>query len=148
MFSGSYLKSSDLQPGERRLLTIREVKVEEVGEGAEMQEKPVVYFNEEKMGMVINKTNSMNLANVFGENIEGWPGRQIDLLVHQVMFGGRMVDGLLCQPRISQQPAAAPAQWAPPENAPHNMAAPAPQPQLTPEQIIAEYEAQKKTSPG
>lgn len=70
--------------------TMKSVSVETVGQGAEQEEKPVVYFEETDKGLLLNKTNANTIAQLHGPETDGWPGKQITLFATDVDFGGKM----------------------------------------------------------
>lgn len=111
LFPSKYLKASDfVQP---QILTMRViVEREEFGDGSG---KPVVYFNEETRGWVLNKTNSAILKAGYGTP-DACIGRQVELFATQVPMQGRVVDAIRCRVPAPAQPVAAPV--APPEAQP------------------------------
>ncbi len=103
LFPGKYLKASDFaQP---RILTMRAlVEREQFTDGTS---KPVMYFNEETRGWVINKTNGAILKAGYGTP-QGCIGRQVELFATQVPMQGRVVDAIRCRipvPAAVAQPA-------------------------------------------
>jgi len=106
-FPSSYLRAADLGK-QARLVTIREVKLEVVAENE--RAKPVIYFNEQPKGVVLNKTNSQTLAAMFGPETSGWTGRQVELYPMMVDFKGTATEGIRMRQHI---PPAAPTPAAP-----------------------------------
>jgi hypothetical protein len=87
MFPSKFLKAADVGDGERKLVIAR-VAYEEVGEDREM--KHVVYFNGEKRGMVLNKTNALRIEYIAGsDDSNDWPGLEVTLFTELVSFGGK-----------------------------------------------------------
>jgi hypothetical protein len=87
MYPSRFLKAADIGDGER-VLTISGVVFEAVGEDREM--KPVVYFNGEKRGLVMNKTNALRLEYIAGsDDTDDWVGLEITLYTELVSFGGK-----------------------------------------------------------
>jgi hypothetical protein len=100
-FPSTYLKSSDAK--DRPITTtIKAVEMEEVGQGNEKKEKPVLYFEDQKP-MVLNRTNWDELENAFGDS-EDWPGHNIRVKCARTQFQGKSVDGLRIEP-IKPKPA-------------------------------------------
>ena len=94
MFPSRYVKADDVdQP---RVLTIREIVVENVApEGANPENKPVVYFDNAQKGLVLNRTNAGALADLFGDDTVSMCGQSVELFVDpNVMFRGDRVAGL------------------------------------------------------
>lgn len=88
-FPSNYFKSSDLN-GRRLTLQIRACELEDLGG----EQKPVLRFNGQDKGMVLNKTNADALVQAFGNDTNDWRGQWINLFSVRVQFQGRMVDGL------------------------------------------------------
>lgn len=101
---GKYVKAEDLQ-GRRVTVVIESYQKELLGQGADAKEKLILYFQGKTKGMVCNVTNGGKLADMFGDEMDDWIGREIVLGVERVPFQGKMVPGL----RISQAPKRAPA---------------------------------------
>ena len=103
-FPSAYLKSEDIKPHGEVPKIMAGARVEEVGQGDEQEQKPVLYF-QDRTKMVLNKTNANCLKEMFGPETTDWKGREVILHVQKVSFGANMVDGL----RIKHVEAAAPA---------------------------------------
>lgn len=124
-FPSKYLSSHDLN-GMEATLTISNVAMEVMGQ----EQKPVVYFQEAGKGMVLNKTNANTIAQMYGDDTEGWLGKQIILFAMKVEMQGKLVDGLRCrsphqtQPFVPQQPVQAAQGFQTPAQAMPNLAHP------------------------
>ena len=92
-FPSNYLRATDLQ-GKTLLCIIGRV---ERGEES-IQGKPVMYFDGKEKGMVLNKTNAMLLAEVYGPETNGWIGKEVQLYVEKVQFKGELVDAIRVRP--------------------------------------------------
>lgn len=88
-FPSKYLKATDLQ-GREVTVAIRSVVVEKIGDDT----RPVLYFMNKEKGMVLNKTNSMNIALVYGPETDGWIGHSVTLFAAWVDYQGKQVQGL------------------------------------------------------
>lgn len=128
-FPSNYVKASDLQ-GREVEVGISHVTVEEIG-GDRL---PVLYFQGKEKGMVLNKTNAMNISLVHGQNTDNWAGRRIVLFPTTTDFNGRTVDcirakgpqhtgqnhqaplGASAAPLAQPAPAPQPAHNSPPTN--------------------------------
>lgn len=73
-------------------LTITHVGMETIGEGRDAVEKPVVYFEESKAGLVLNKTNGTSIKKLYGPNSDNWAGKRIVLYKTEVQVGSEMKD--------------------------------------------------------
>lgn len=90
-FPGQYLKAADLKGRNVRLI-MREVVVEDLGSGEQRERKPVLYFEKTDRGFVLNKTNAMYIADMYGPETTAWAGKTIVLYPTKVEFSGRLVD--------------------------------------------------------
>ena len=88
-YPSKYLRAADLQ-GRTIILTIAKVVMETLG----TDQKPVVYFNDARKGLVTNKTNAGAIATFAGEEMDSWTGKQIELFPTPVTFQGRTVDAI------------------------------------------------------
>jgi hypothetical protein len=122
-FAGSYFKAQDLP--RPRVLTIQDCTQAKMPEG---ETKPALRFVGEQQQLILNKTNAFCLAEWFGDDTNGWNGRQIELYATTTSFGGRMVPAI--RVRLPQQPAPQPT-VVPPQYPPQYQP-PAPVPQPTP----------------
>jgi len=87
-FPSDFLKTNDLQ-GREVPVTIDRVEMQEVGPDKELL--PVVYFRNKVKGMVLNKTNSHTISDLYGSETNNWAGQKIILWPTQTDFGGRQV---------------------------------------------------------
>ena len=91
-FPSKYLKTSDLG-GRSVKVTIAEVMLEEVGE--ERDEKPILYFKGKKKGVVLNVTNATVLEEAFGDEMDDWTGKEIEIYNDpSIMFGKKKTGGI------------------------------------------------------
>lgn len=109
VFPSKYLKASDLK-GREVTVAMRELVMEKIGDDT----KPILYFMNKEKGMVLNKTNSMNIAIAYGPETEAWAGHSITLFASWVDYQGKQVQGLRVRAVQSQQPAPAQSYQAPP----------------------------------
>ncbi|HEC61932.1 MAG TPA: hypothetical protein ENI27_06715 [bacterium] len=85
-FPSDYLKEADLM-GSPKTFTMVSVSVEKVGDDT----KPVVHFQEDARGLVLNKTNANTISDVYGRETDDWTGKKIELYPHTTEFQGHMV---------------------------------------------------------
>ena len=115
-FPSQYLKAGDLQ-GRTVKVIIDRYTVEDVGD----DRKPVIYFVGKEKGLVLNKTNASEIAFTYGDDMDDWGGKEIELFSMMVSFQGKNMPGLRVRAVRSsapavRQPAPAPAPaHAPPE---------------------------------
>ncbi len=90
-----YLGSYDFQPGEERIVTVNNVKVEAVKTAEGTGDCVVVYFMENYKPMILNTTNGKTLSKLFETPyIEEWKGRSFKLVVKPIKAFGEVVDAL------------------------------------------------------
>ena len=87
-FPSNYLRACDLQ-GRTVTVKIASVGVEKVGQ--EGDTKPVMHFEGKEKGVILNKTKSTTLQNVFGPETNHWIGQIITLAAGQTNFKGELV---------------------------------------------------------
>jgi hypothetical protein len=91
-FPSTYIMASDLN-GQTVTVTIREVKIEQIGR--ERDSKPVLYFVGKEKGLVLNKTNARKIAGIVGDaDTENWTGAKIAIYPTEVEFSGDMVEAI------------------------------------------------------
>ena len=103
MYPSNYVKAADLN-GKPCPLTIRTCVQEELGQGADKERKPVLYFQDRQKGLVLNRTNATVIAEAYGDETGGWEGKPVEVFPTQVQFKGKLVDGI----RVRIQPEAQP----------------------------------------
>ena len=106
-FPSNYVKAADLN-GKPCPLTIRTCVLEELGQGNDKEQKPVLYFNGAQKGLVLNKTNSNVIAESYGDETAGWEGKPVEVYPTQVEFKGKTVDGIRLRIQPAEKPAAQP----------------------------------------
>jgi hypothetical protein len=62
------------------------------------KDKPVLYFAGHQRGLVLNVTNAMAIASLYGDETDAWRGQWITLYPTQCQFGARMVDCIRVRP--------------------------------------------------
>lgn len=103
LFPSKYVKAADLG-GKTVTLTIKELKVEKMGHGAEEERKPVLYFSNATKGLVLNRTNAMTIANLYGDESDEWRGKRISIYPTRVRAFGAMQDAIRIREEIPAQP--------------------------------------------
>lgn len=109
VFPSKYLKADDLEDRDH-IVTIKTVKLEELGQGDETETKPVLYFQEMDKGVVLNQTNWNTIESLYGPESDDWAGKRITLWAnHDVSFGNKIVSAIRVR---SKAPTAVPVQTA------------------------------------
>ena len=108
IYPSKYLAAADLK-GKEVPVVINRVVMEQVGQNNES--KPIAYFEGHQKGLVLNKTNSMNIATGYGPETNNWPGCGVILFPAWVDYAGKSVEAIRVRPSPSahapaQQPAA------------------------------------------
>jgi hypothetical protein len=87
-----YFKAEDVATEKK--LRIKNVSEELIGTGAEKEKKLVVWFTNDERGLVLNRTNNRTIRGAFGDAVDGWTNKIIELFPTQADFRGRMVPAL------------------------------------------------------
>jgi hypothetical protein len=90
-FPSKYLKHGDLG-GKPKKVTISEVLPITMGLPGEQEQKVVVFFEEEKRGLPLNKTNAGVLADTLGDDTDLWPGQEVVLYPDKASYMGKVHD--------------------------------------------------------
>ena len=89
-FPSKYLSAADLQDKPHTLVMSR-VEMETIGGD---DKKPVLYFSKSQKGLVLNKTNSKQIAAQYGDDTDEWEGKPIVLFPAMVDFKGDTVEAI------------------------------------------------------
>lgn len=111
-FPSKYIKAADLQ-GRNVTVKIDRAEFEVIGS----DKKLILYFEGKDRGMVLNRTNSNNIAVLYGDEMEDWEGKEIVLFEAMVDFQGKTVPAIRVrgpQRRSASHQAPATAPSAPP----------------------------------
>lgn len=98
LFPSKYLKAHDLG-GKAYTLTIRTVTLEDVGHGAEKESKLAIAFEKATKLMLVNRTNAMIIASLYGPETDQWKGKAVVVYSARVKAFGAWHDAL----RIKEQ---------------------------------------------
>jgi len=88
MFPSKYLKAADFEDEEASLRISRVVR-EKLKED-DPEEKTIVYFEDERRGLVLNMTNGGSIAYMYGDDSKDWIGKDVVLYQEIVPFKGEM----------------------------------------------------------
>lgn len=104
VFPSKYVKAADLE-GRTVTLTIKTLTVEEMlNHASEKERKPVLYFERATKGLVLNRTNAMTIAALYGDESDQWPGKRISIYPTRVKAFGQMQDCIRIREEIPAQP--------------------------------------------
>jgi hypothetical protein len=103
LFPSKYVKAADLN-GKPFTLAIKKLVIEEMGHGNEKEKKPVLYFSNAAKGLVLNRTNAMIIANLYGDESDGWVGKRVTIYPTKVRAFGQMQDCIRVREEIPAQP--------------------------------------------
>lgn len=98
IFPSKYLKAHDLG-GKSYTLTIREATLEKLGHGQEQELKLAIAFEKATKLMLLNRTNAMIVASMYGPETDGWIGKAVTVYSARVKAFGAWHDAL----RIKEQ---------------------------------------------
>ena len=99
LYPSRYLKPGDIGDDDQ-VLTIDKVLVEEMGFVDRNETKPVLYFRNLDKVLVLNRTNANTIANLYGDQLSNWTGKQVSLFVAEVSFQGKVMPGIRIRSRI------------------------------------------------
>lgn len=106
VFSGEYLAAPDLQGAEHNVV-IESVTLKEFDDG----NKFLITFQNRKKGLVANKTNSKRIATLYGDETDGWLGKEIVLYPDIVDFQGKATEAIRVRGPVKQVANAASAEF-------------------------------------
>lgn len=92
-FPSDYLRAVDLK-GRQIKAVISHLEMRDIGD----DHKPVVFFQGKDKGLVLNKTNSNNIALAYGDDTDDWTGKEVVMYEAMVDFQGRSVAAIRIRP--------------------------------------------------
>jgi hypothetical protein len=104
-----FLKAADLTAEKK--FKIKAVTEEPVGIGKDQEMKLVIWFTNDRRGLVLNITNNRTLRGSFGNDTAGWIGKIIIVFPTMADFRGQMKPALRVRiptPKGNGQPVAQP----------------------------------------
>jgi hypothetical protein len=90
MFPSRYLNASDVEDGDITL-TIKGVRQEMVGSGANASNKWVVLFRETEKRLIVSKTHGQAISKQLGGDSDFWTGQALTFGLAETNFGGDTV---------------------------------------------------------
>lgn len=100
-FPSKYLAATDLGQA-KPVVTISNIGTEVINQNE--PPKFILHFQGKNKGMVLNKTNAMNIATMYGPETDAWIGKQITLYTTFVDFQGKSVLALRVEPQVPAAP--------------------------------------------
>ena len=101
----NYLRAEDVPTPKKfriKSVTVQSIRNDNKGE----EEQLVVWFTNDKRGVVLNKTNNRTLRGAFGDDVAGWKDKIVILFQTMVDFKGKSVPGLRVHIPAPKQPTA------------------------------------------
>ena len=84
IFPSKYLKADTTWADMRSLSKSPTAKWKRSGQGTNKDVKPIVYFDGEEKGVVLNKTNFSAIADAYGDDTDDWTGHPVILFSVQI----------------------------------------------------------------
>lgn len=101
-FPGKYLAAGNFE--QPRVVTIARVTSENVSGGNDAPEhKPVVYFQGQPKGLVLNRTNFKTLADLHGDESDAWAGKKCEVYPTTTEYKGEVVPCVRIRAEKTQQ---------------------------------------------
>lgn len=88
-FPSKFLRAADLDD-RQHLLIMDRAEFENLGD----DRKLILYFKGQEKGLVLNKTNANTIAKLYGDDTDGWIGKEIVLFDVPVDFRGETVQAI------------------------------------------------------
>jgi hypothetical protein len=82
-----FLKAADLRAEKK--FRIKTVTEELVGTDKDKERKLVVWFTNDKRGLVLNRINNRTIRSAYGDAVEGWPGKIVVVFPAMAEFRAR-----------------------------------------------------------
>jgi hypothetical protein len=111
-----YFRAEDVM--QDKTLKIKGVTEEKVGQGADQSDKLVVWFDNSKKGLALNRTNNRTLRGAYGDDTADWTGKLIVVFQTTGDFRGRMVPCLRVRIPPKNDPRITTGTPKPPESEP------------------------------
>lgn len=83
LYPGRFFKGGDILEGEKKIVTISAVELEELEGNKGLKGKGILTFEGEKMQLALNKTNGICLREMFGRKPCEWIGRRFAMYQDQ-----------------------------------------------------------------
>jgi hypothetical protein len=104
IFPSKYVKAAALN-GRTVTLTIKSLAVEDMlNHSNEKERKPVLYFERATKGLVLNRTNGMIIAALYGDESDDWTGKRISIYPTRVKAFGTLQDCIRVREEVPATP--------------------------------------------
>ena len=107
LFPSNYIRACDLEGRGDVTVTIRELHLDSVHnpDTNEKETKPVLYFTKGTKGLILNVTNAETIAQLYGDNTDGWAGQRIALFLQRgVKAFGKVWDAVRIRDQVPADP--------------------------------------------
>ena len=107
LFPSNYIRACDLEGRGDVTVTIRQLHLDEVhnSETNEKETKSVLYFTKGTKGLILNVTNAETIAQLYGDDTDGWTGQRIALFLQPgVKAFGKVWNAVRIRTRIPADP--------------------------------------------
>lgn len=95
LFPNKWLKASDLC---NKAITVTIEKVEEMEVGSEREKRPVVSFVGKTKKLILNKTNTRAIGDLYGGETDDWPTHKIVLFPTSTQYGDKEMATIRVKP--------------------------------------------------
>jgi len=93
--SSDSFRAADIPVNTKARVVIEAVtEVEFKANDGKVEHKLRLSFQGQEKGLILNKTNAMTIAGMYGSDTDGWIGKDIHLYQTKVDFAGQMVDAI------------------------------------------------------
>lgn len=99
MFPSKWLSAPDIGQA-KPVVTISNITFEQINQNE--PQKMVLHFQGKNKGMVMNKTNAMNVAQIYGPETDAWIGKSVTLYTTFVDYQGKSTLALRIEPQAPQ----------------------------------------------
>jgi hypothetical protein len=104
LFPTRFVAAADLN-GKSFTLTIRSVTLEDMqSHDQKTVTKPCLWFTNATKGMVLNKTNTMIIADMYGPETDGWAGKRITIYATKVRAFGKLEEAVRVREEVPPAP--------------------------------------------
>jgi hypothetical protein len=104
LFPTRFIAATDLN-GKSFTLTIRSVTLEDMqSHDQKTVTKPCLWFTNATKGMVLNKTNTMIIADMYGPETDDWAGKKIIIYATKVRAFGKLEEAVRVREEVPPEP--------------------------------------------
>lgn len=104
LFPTRFVAAADLN-GKSFTLTIRSVTLEDMqSHDQKTVTKPCLWFSNATKGMVLNKTNTMIIADLYGPETDAWTGKRITIYATKVRAFGKLEEAVRVREEVPAEP--------------------------------------------